>query len=282
MFKSKINPYSTLGVGKDATAADIKKAYRELSKLHHPDRTGGTSDAFNKVTEAYDILSDPAKRREFDSLSFDPWLSFVVGVAGNAQQGYGRVNLDLRLSIEIPIYVAFNGGSIKIEYVKNSFQGGSVKGQKVSTSIVIPKRSSHGFIIKVPGEGNYDDKAKGDLYVVISYPQKGKNYSIDQFGNIRCSIGVSWARTLTGSTLDFAPFESGESVKLKLDPNAKWKHVYTLKGQGMSPIRMLSKGEHHLGNLILEVISILPANMTEEDKKSVLEILTKYEPTLEL
>lgn len=64
--------YKALGVPKDATADDIKKAYRKLARQYHPDKTGTTSEAakaeerFKEVSEAYSVLSDPAKRKEYD------------------------------------------------------------------------------------------------------------------------------------------------------------------------------------------------------------------------
>lgn len=59
------NPYQILGVGRKASPADIKKAYRRLAMLHHPDR-GGDENKFKEVTEAYDVLSDPNKKRKLD------------------------------------------------------------------------------------------------------------------------------------------------------------------------------------------------------------------------
>ena len=62
--------YSTLGVGKNATDDDIKKAYRKLAMKHHPDR-GGDESTFKKISEAYDVLSDPQKKQIVD-LGGDP------------------------------------------------------------------------------------------------------------------------------------------------------------------------------------------------------------------
>jgi molecular chaperone DnaJ len=61
--------YAVLGVSKDATADDIKKAYRKLARTHHPDSNAGDATAeakFKEISEAYAVLSDPAKRKEYD------------------------------------------------------------------------------------------------------------------------------------------------------------------------------------------------------------------------
>ncbi|HVT63751.1 MAG TPA: molecular chaperone DnaJ [Mycobacteriales bacterium] len=61
--------YASLGVPKDASAADIKKAYRKLARTHHPDTNAGDAKAeekFKEISEAYDVLSDATKRKEYD------------------------------------------------------------------------------------------------------------------------------------------------------------------------------------------------------------------------
>jgi curved DNA-binding protein len=62
--------YQTLGVDKKASQADIKKAYRKLSKQYHPDRNdaAGAEDRFKEVNEAYEVLGDPDKRKRYDSV----------------------------------------------------------------------------------------------------------------------------------------------------------------------------------------------------------------------
>lgn len=60
-----IDYYEVLGVSVDATAPDIANAYRKLRGIHHPDH-GGDAEQFNRVREAFDVLSDPMRRKEYD------------------------------------------------------------------------------------------------------------------------------------------------------------------------------------------------------------------------
>ena len=75
--------YKTLGVKKDATSADIKKAYRKLARQYHPDvnATGDSSKKFKEVNEANEVLSDPEKRKRYDQLGPD-WERFAQGAPG--------------------------------------------------------------------------------------------------------------------------------------------------------------------------------------------------------
>lgn len=58
--------YETLGISKNATEDEIKQSYRNLAKKHHPDK-GGNKEQFQKIQEAYDTLSDPQKKQEYDN-----------------------------------------------------------------------------------------------------------------------------------------------------------------------------------------------------------------------
>lgn len=79
------DPYSILGVGKDAAPEDIKKAYRNLARKYHPDHNpndGAAEEKFKDVKKAYDILSEPSRRQQYDSYGF-------TGEEGPSQGGFG-------------------------------------------------------------------------------------------------------------------------------------------------------------------------------------------------
>ena len=63
-----MNYYETLGLNPSANLQEIKKAYRRLSIKHHPDKTGGDATIFKALSEAYKILGDEEKRREYDRI----------------------------------------------------------------------------------------------------------------------------------------------------------------------------------------------------------------------
>jgi curved DNA-binding protein len=95
--------YKDLGVGKAATLAEIKKAYRTLAKKYHPDRTKGdkaSEEKFKEINEANEVLSDPVKRKKYDQFGADwkhyeeagaqpggfDWSKYASGSGGQAHQ----------------------------------------------------------------------------------------------------------------------------------------------------------------------------------------------------
>jgi molecular chaperone DnaJ len=123
------DPYATLGVGKGASDEEIKKAYRKLARESHPDRNSGDKNAeerFKEIQEAYSILSDPEKRKAYDSGGgifggaggFDP-SSFRGGnfggfgdilsdIFGNRGAGGGAPRPERGRDLETEVHVSFD------------------------------------------------------------------------------------------------------------------------------------------------------------------------------
>src|ERR1700741_5515312 len=90
--------YKALGVPKTATAAEIKKSYRELARKWHPDANKGSTDAedrFKEITEAYNVLSDEKQRKEYDEARsmFGGGVRVPTGNPGGRPAGTGGAGL---------------------------------------------------------------------------------------------------------------------------------------------------------------------------------------------
>ena len=92
MSNSKRDPYDVLGVGRNATPDEIKKAYRRLARKNHPDANPGDSDAenrFKEISEAYSVLSDPDTRAAYDRLGWAGLSATAGGTGGDPFAGFG-------------------------------------------------------------------------------------------------------------------------------------------------------------------------------------------------
>lgn len=114
---SSTDYYTTLGVPKGASQEEIKKAYRKLAHQHHPDKSGGNEAKFKELNQAYQVLSDPKKRQQYDQ--FGP--SFAQGGFGgqSSQGGQGFGGFD------------FGQGGINFENMEDIFEmfGGAFGGR---------------------------------------------------------------------------------------------------------------------------------------------------------
>ena len=140
--------YEVLGIGKNATDAEIKSAYRKLAKKYHPDLNPGDKEAeekFKEVNEANDVLSDPQKRQRYDQFGFagvDPnYAAANGGGAGGFGGGFGGVDLG----------GGFGGGF-------SGFGGGSStrtanaprKGHDIQASVILTfEEAAHGCSKKI-------------------------------------------------------------------------------------------------------------------------------------
>ncbi|GIV22540.1 MAG: J domain-containing protein [Bacteroidia bacterium] len=132
--------YAILGVSRDSDTATIKAAYRKLALQYHPDRNPGNKEAeekFKEISEAYEVLSDPEKRRQYDLFGTvggaagggggyaDPFAQVVEEVFesffGGRRRSRGRPVIqgeDVRLSIELTLEEIAAGTTREVEYVR--------------------------------------------------------------------------------------------------------------------------------------------------------------------
>jgi molecular chaperone DnaJ len=168
---SKRDYYDVLGVGKEADAEEIKKAYRKLALQHHPDRNPGNHDAeekFKEAAEAYEVLHDEEKRRRYDRYGhaglngmggaphfndvrsvfdlFGDIFGDFFGQQGGRASGRGR---DLQLNVEIDLMEAYRGvrKSVPISREENCTECGASGSKRGSRPTVCRRCQGHGVVL---------------------------------------------------------------------------------------------------------------------------------------
>jgi DnaJ-class molecular chaperone len=177
--------YNILGVNRNASQEELKKAYKKLVMEHHPDR-GGDHDHFAKINEAYETLKDPAKRSAYDNPQ--PQFNFRSGNANDLHdifsQFFGqhtivRRNKDIRLSVTLTLEDVAVGKEILGSYTMPS-------GRTETSNFKIPAGVEHGEVIKFKGLGDdsHPNLDRGDLLVQVRvanhnrYQRDGSNIFI--------------------------------------------------------------------------------------------------------
>jgi curved DNA-binding protein len=289
--------YKSLGVGKEASANDIKKAYRKLAMKYHPDHTKGDKAAeekFKKITEAYAVLSDPEKRKQYDtygSADFQQRFSqedifrnfdfsdilkeFGFGGGGFGSGGDHRFSFggspfgggrrqravkgtDLVYELPVTLYEVATGSTKAVAFEH--------EGRRENISIKIPKGMQDGKRLRVPGKGApspYGGPA-GDLYVKIKVLEDPVFKSENNDLNIYRTIKLTEA--LLGSQIAVPTLDGGE-LSLKIPPGTRHKTKMRLAGHGLP--RMNGAGQ---GDLYVIVIVDVPKHLTPEQKKLVTQL----------
>ncbi len=106
---TKRDYYEVLGVGKDASADEIKKAFRRLAVQHHPDKEGGDEAKFKELNEAYEVLKDQSKRQRYDQFGHAGVGGSAAG-DGNPFGGFNGQNVNFDFGDLGDIFGSFFGG----------------------------------------------------------------------------------------------------------------------------------------------------------------------------
>ncbi len=281
--------YKILGVNRDASEEEIKKAFRKLAHAYHPDKKGGDEAKFKEASEAYAVLSDKKKRAQYDAFGsagpgaggfggqgFDPsQFGFdFSGFGGNGAQfdmgdlgdilssifGGRRVRRGRDIAVDIELSFQESVFGVERKVLINS----RLAKQKEVT-IAVPPGIDNGQMIRLSGMGEtIEGGVPGDLYVKV-HIRKHPTLRKEGF-NLVMDLSAKLSEALLGTEKEIATLD-GE-VTLKVPAGTKHGTILRIKGKGV-PHTIGSKTR---GDLYVRVLVEIPEKLSKEQKKMVEEL----------
>ena len=259
--------YQILNVSPSASKQAIRKSYRELASLYHPDKNQSTSaeEKFKAIATAYHILSDEKKRKEYDQSrktvhNINSFQKNTFNAKPNNSRSTkkkhpaSQVFLDASLVMELTLEEACMGCEKQIVF--NRINNNSK--EKKQLTVKIPKGIESGKKLKLVGQSHRKGSKKGDLFVEIKI--KKHPLFINDQKNLIMQVPISMSDALLGKQLNI-PTLTGRA-KISIRPGTTSKSLLILKNQGLFFENGLKRGD-----LILEICIDIPPQITEEDRK---------------
>ena len=283
--------YKTLNVKKNATPDEIKKAYRKLSMIYHPDRQeSGNEDKFKEINKAYEILSNPEERKKYDNpfmsgvnmpsgndifkmffngmpqemnMNFNPSEFPNFNVFTNVTSNFLMKPSPIVKTLQITLTQAYEGINIPVEIERWIHQENNVKfTEKEKIYVNVPKGIDDNEIIILKERGNViQSKSKGDIKCFIKikndtdFQRNGLNLVYNKKITLKESLcGFSFViNHIDGKTYTINNF------------NGKIIHPHFKK---QIP-HMGMKRNASVGSLIIDFDVVFPTSLTEKQNELI-------------
>jgi curved DNA-binding protein len=290
-----IDYYKILEIGKNATEADIKKAYRKMARKYHPDLNPNDKEAekkFKEINEANEVLSNAENRKKYDQYG-ENWQHAEEHEKSKQQQQYQRSGQAGGFG------GGFSGGGDYSDFFESMFGGGSsrsrsrnsqFKGQDFNAELHldlkdvytthkrtltingknirlnIPAGVENGQVIKINGLGGEGSNGgpKGDLYITFSI-ENHSHFKRDN-NNLHGTVDLDLYKAILGGDITVDTFDG--KAKLKVIPGTQNGTKVKLKGKGFP----IYKKEGEFGDLYITYQIKIPMNLTEKEAELFTEL----------
>ena len=306
---SKKDFYQLLGVTKSSSADEIKKAYRKLAMQYHPDKNPGNKAAeekFKEVSEAYEVLSDPEKKKSYDQFGHagmggnpfgggpggnpfgrgggnpfggadindlfgDMFGDVFGGGAGRRSNPFGasggRARQQKGSDLRYTLSITLEEAAAGCEKIISFMRQVGSKEEAAKLSVSVPAGVKDGQRLKLSEEGDKPSSGPaGDLYVIIAL-QEHLLFKREE-NDVILDLPVKYTDAILGAEVEI-PTLTGKA-QIKIPAGIYSGQVLRLKGKGFTKIGALGSGD-----MLVRLIIDTPQKINTRQKE-IIEELHKY------
>lgn len=264
--------YNILGVNKNSSPDEIKKAYRKLAAQHHPDR-GGDTKKFQEIQAAYDVLSDPQKKSEYDNPQPQGGFQFHAGgfppgFDNFFEQAFGGMfhrrqqrNRTLNLQTTITLEESFWGKDF-IANIKLP------SGKEQMIEIKIPRGIHNNSTIRLSGMGDDSNPQipRGDIHLTVHVSQHADYQRQDD--DLIKNLEINCLDAILGKKVMITTIEN-KTLEVNITPGIQHGQFISIPGHGMPNMNKNTMR----GRLLLHSVIVVPTNLTANQKNKIKELL---------